>query len=70
MIDLKLSISALEESLPVFFVQDFTKYIMHVFALGGEFSGFLGNAWLVCVIIGIGVNGVASSMPEEVLEED
>jgi hypothetical protein len=70
MIDLKLSISALKEGLPVFCVQNFAKYIMHVFALSGEFSGFLGNAWLVGVIVRIGVNGVASSMSEEVLDED
>jgi hypothetical protein len=64
MIDLKLSISALEEGLPVLFIKDFAKYIMHVFALSGEFSSFLSNAGLTGVIIGIEENGVASAMPK------
>ncbi len=63
-INLKLSISALEEGLPVFFIKDFAKYIMHVFALSGEFSSILCDARLAGVIIGIEENGVASAMPE------
>ncbi len=69
MIDLKLSISALEEGLPVFFIQDFAKYIMHIFALGCEFSCILCDTGLTGVIIGIEENGVSSTMPEEVLDE-
>lgn len=70
MIDLKLSISALEEGLPVFFVQDFAKYIMHVFALSGEFSCILCDAGLAGVVVRIEENGVACTMSEEVLNED
>ena len=67
---MELGFSALEECLPVFFIQDFAKYIMHVFALSGEFSCIMCDAGLAGVVVRIEENGVASSMSEEVLDED
>lgn len=70
MIDCKLSICSLEESLPVFFIQDFTQHVMHIFALSSQLTSILSNVRFTRVIIRIEENWISSPVPEEVLYED